>query len=339
MANGMSRKKSRATKAYADLSTIAMNNLTRTQALLHPVISDRPNGAIIFSLVNNYEWFGSFGTVTTLHPCARDIQTQSAITLTSTDIDNILSEAEAAVSILRNEAFVKAMDGDAGGGFTWSTATGRGTRLDLKYWDTLINEIVLPTGLPEPGEITVDLAQFNQTLYGDAIYGVDHEDTTYLSVGYPQTASVANDLIYRRGFIDPSDMIMHAGMRQPWAVLSKSIDPADQTILGGYAQIVESNSAISYQSNAYRLWSRVAGWYSGAIDTNWNDGSSMRTWLTDGSPTADHQWNEKLLAGQMTVPDHAPAGAKTYGFFQPYMVPPELLRSALCSAHNIPFVR
>lgn len=350
MRNDLSRKNRRAIEVWNALMTFEIPDLYRMQALLHPVISDRPGGAIIITLVNNKAWFDEFGTVDATHPCCLNVVNKGGspganqISFSSARIDDILCEAEAAVSVLRNESFIKSLDGDSGGGLTWATGTGRGTLLDLKYYFTLINELVYPMGLPEAGQIVVDPAEFNHILYGDAIYGLYDKVTlgvhTYHSIGYPFVTGANQGLVYRRGF-NTRTTIVDGGFKQIWATLLNIAEGEDmwddQSFLGAFVHMMDNQAGgCNY---CYTTWTRNEGFTHVHPSVNYDDATALRTWMEDGRPAADHQWNEMLFAKDDTLPMHGPAGLKAYGFHQPVSVPAELLRAAKCSTWNLPFVR
>lgn len=337
MSGDLSRKNRRATEVWNSLSTIQIPDIFRMQALLHPVISDRPGGAVIATLVNNKQYFDQLGTTAT-PSCCLNWDEASDISLVSARIDDILSEAESAVQILRNESFVKALSG-SNAGFTYTT----GYQADIKYFFTLIEELVYPAGLPDPGQIVVDPAEFQQVLYGDAIYGIYASKamgavTGRYQVGYPFITGAVRGLVYRRGFNQLSP-IVYGGFKQPWAVLLPYGADHVPAVAGCFAQLSKTDSVQLYDCNAYRMWSEVSGWTTVVADPNFDDGTELRSWLEEGSPAADHQWNEMMFQKLEPSLFHGPAGLKAYGFHMPVEVPAELLRSALCSSWNVPYVR
>jgi hypothetical protein len=344
MAGELSRKNRRATEVWNALQTIQVPNLYRMQALLHPPVSDRPGGSVILTLINNKDYFSQVGTVDGSHPCCLDLA-PGDISLDSAQIDNILCEAEAAMQIFRNEAFIKSLDGDSGGGLAWDVSSGRGKRLDLKYYFILINELVYPSGLPDPGQIIVDPGEFTQTLYGDAIYGIYAKKTMSVvdnryPVGYPFVANAPMGMVYRRGFNQLSP-IFYAGLKQVWAVDAPYGDDHSPAIFGSFAQYSKVDSGDDlFDCNAYQMWDRVQnGFRTANLDVNFDDATELRTWMEEGSPASDHQWNEMLFSKLDSLPMHGPAGIKAYGFHMPVEIPFDLMRSALCSSWNIPFVR
>jgi hypothetical protein len=351
----LSRKYRRAVEVWNDLSTFQIPMVYTMHAMLHPVVSDQPGGAVIFSLVNNSVYFNALGSQGT-PGCYVDWTRADDIVLNSSNIDDILCEAEAAVQILRNETFVKALTG-ANAGFTYTT----GYQADIKYFFTLMHELVYPSGLPEPGQIVVDPGEFQQILYGDAIYGyyakktVGVVDNRY-PVGYPFVTGANMGLVYRRGFNQLSPVVF-GGFKQPWAV--KDMYGSDHTpsVLGLFAQCAKMDGSDQmYDCNAYRCWSKdvhnyydptpvtggwktSTGWYSVQEDVNFDDATELRSWMEDGSPASDHQWNEQLFSKLDPSNFHGPAGMKAYGFHMPVDVPAELLRASLCSAWNLPYIR
>jgi hypothetical protein len=348
MASAFSRKNRRATEDWETLMTFQIPDLYRMHALLHPPLSDRPNGCVTLTLVNNRKWFDALGTVNASHPCCLDWASND-LSFTSNDIDDILCEAEAAIAILRNELFIKALDNDAGGGFTYGTA-GRGVRLDLKYFFTLIHELVYPSGLPEPGGFLIDPGEYNQVLYGDAIYGVDVTKTLGVAtawhlVGYPFVNGAPNGMVYRRGFNQLSP-IVYAGMKEVWAVGDQGSELDTAVLYGNFAQLAPlTDSKRVFSSNAYKAWSRsgnavpiVLPYETDSI-VNFDDATSIRHWMEDGGPQSDHQWNEMLFARLDTFITHGPAGMKSYGLHQLSETVSELLRSAGCASWNLPFIR
>jgi hypothetical protein len=348
MASAFSRKNRRATEDWETLMTFQIPDLYRMHALLHPPVSDRPNGCVIMTLINNKRWFDALGTVNASHPCCLDWSSDN-ILFTSNAIDDILCEAEAAISILRNELFVKALDNDAGGGFTYGT-TGRGVRLDLKYFFTLIHELVYPSGLPDPGGFVIDPGEYNQVLYGDAIYGINEHVTlgvpdAWHIVGYPFVTNAPNGLVYRRGFNQLSP-IVYAGMKEVWALGVPSSEIDNAVLYGNFAQRGPlTDSKLVFSNNAYKAWSRsgnatpIVVPYDTMSVVNFDDATDIRLWMEDGSPQSDHQWNEMLFAGLDTFITHGPAGMKAYGLHQMAETVSELLRSAGCASWNLPFIR
>jgi hypothetical protein len=350
----LSRKNRRATEVWNALKTIEMNQLSRAHGLLHPPIADKPGGAVLTTLINAKEWFAKFGTIDVSHPCCNDWDV-SSFAWTSDNIDNILAEAEAAIQVIRGDIFVKAMDNDSGGGLAWTAATSspanRGSQQDVKYWATLLHELVYPEGLPETPQIAVDTMRFNEILFGDAIYGVQENwlvtvPDHWYSVGYPYVTDAPMGLVYRRGFA-PIDELHYAGMREIWALQKRfsSDNGADQSYLGCFASMSTTAKDSLLNGNAYLMWSRVVAGASqfrtsNPLGYNYDDGTDLRLFMEDGSPYADHQWNE-MLFGKLdpSAPIHGPAGMKAYGYHMPINVPCDMLRAAWCAAHNIPFVR
>jgi hypothetical protein len=324
----------RATDVWNALQKFQVPEIYRMQALLHPPVSDSQGGPVILTLCNAYKWFVKFGAIISAHPPCLDWQ-GGDIDFTRANVTKILQEAEAAVELLSYNPVVPAFDGDAAGGLTWDT-TGRGRRLDLKYLDTLIREVVYPSGLPDSGQIVIDPAQFNQLLYGDAICGIDNQ-VTDVYVGYPYLTGSVQGLVYRRGFTDPKDPVMLGGLKENWAVLVKSGVIANQRWYGAFLPLVDRANLI--YGRVWQLYSRNSGWTESLPNTNFDDADALRAWMESGAPEADHQWNEMLFANQDTLPYHGPAGSKTYGFHMPFAVVGDIHRSALCSAWRLPYVR
>jgi hypothetical protein len=331
--NQWSRKNRRATEVWNDLSTFEVPQIYRMLALLHPPTADKPGGNVIitFAALKPF-WDGLFDTVPT---SALNLTGPGSIMLDSNGVDSILAEAEDVVRALRYCSTIA--------GATWAT----GYDTDLKYFITLMNELVYPMGLPESGQIMVDPMEFNQTLYGDAIYGTFGKRnvgvlTSRNQVGYPVIAADGSTrLVYRRGFNQLSTLV-HAGFKQPWAVQEVSGSEI-AGVLGLFANRSEYSNHQLYDSNAYSLWTRdTAALVPVTKDVNFDDGNALRHWMEEGGPQADHQWNEMLFVEsdlEATFPIRGPAGIKSYGFHMPVEIPGDLQRSALCASWNVPFVR
>jgi hypothetical protein len=342
----------RATEDWATLMTLQIPDLYRTQALLNPPLSDSPSGTVLISLVDISKHAEKLGTINSSHPAFILREGGATTTIDASYFKAILSEVEASIAILKFKPFVQAIDGDTGGGFTWSTSTGRGVRADIQYWITLVEELVYPMGLPDPGTIVVNPLRMADALYGECLYSMAETDTIGVPssdalTAYPYFINADTDaisqLIYRRGF-SPRNIFQEAGLDQIWMGLKSNVTIDDGAFFGAFIQVgpqssVGGHGAFKYQgksNNSYRAWKRT-GWLSFISEVNFDDADDIKIWMSDGGPSADHQWNDSALNEGLIT--QTPIGMAAYSYFMPPSVPFELHRSALATTFGLPYIR
>jgi len=326
----------RASEAYNALKTFEMPDLYRALALSNPIMSDAPGGPLMITFLHCQTALRLLVADGGDHPAfLPDEWDDNGATdyegMTRDFFLQILDDVNNSIALLRfqpSSTFV-ALDGG-----TCDTTWQTNAQNDLKYFVTLIHEIVYPMGLPEVRDVVVNKARFQQILYVEALYMVD-DDTHF--VGYPSINKAENGMVYRTFLDDPKDILRLSGFGEVWAV---NVAAAATAFYGTFIQQIRAGGTGSPRGkDMWMRWDNINGLWLDSATHDMSDAADIKALFINGNPITDHVWNECIFLYRSFDPVNLHWDKPCMGFFMKYSTPMELMRAALCTTWNVPYTR